>query len=170
MRMERTTPNVRPLIRVSEKDKSRVHCPQCGASSKISTDSYRFTNQSYGIEITCPVCNYKYKVLVNYSKFYRKKTNLSGICIISNYKLDFHTILSITVENISRTGIGFRTKNTVNIKIDSILTVRFVLDDRMKSIVAKKVLVNRIDKDFIGAEFIRAIDYRDKELACYLMG
>ena len=173
MKMGQTAQKMQVIIHAGEKGGAFMHCPQCGASKKISTSSYRLINRAAGVELTCPDCGHKYKALINYRKFYRKKTNLKGIYTTPtanfDHKFDFDTTSVITVINISRTGIGFRMKNSINVELDDVLKVRFILDDKEKSIVEKKALVKRVDKDFIGAEFARAIDYRDKDLAFYLM-
>jgi transcription elongation factor Elf1 len=173
MRMGQTAQQMQVIIHSGAKDRAFMHCPQCGTSKRISTSSYRVINQAAGIELTCPTCGHKYKVLINYREFYRKKTNLRGIYTIATAEIgqrfDFDATSVVTVGNISRTGIGFKMKNTINVEIGDVLKVRFILDDKRKSIVEKKAIVKRIDKNFIGAEFARAIDYRDKELAFYLM-
>jgi transcription elongation factor Elf1 len=173
IRMGQTAQQMQVVIHAGDRGSAFMHCPQCGASKKISTSSYRLINKAAGIELTCPACNHKYKVLINYRKFYRKKTNLKGIYTIAtaniDHRFDFDTTSVITIGNISRTGIGFKMKNTINVEIDDILKVKFILDDEKKSVVEKKAIVKRVDKDFIGAEFTRAIDYRDKALAFYLM-
>jgi predicted RNA-binding Zn-ribbon protein involved in translation (DUF1610 family) len=173
MRMEQTAQQMQVIIHSGAKDRAFMHCPQCGSSKRISTSSYRVINQAAGIELTCPTCGHKYKALINYRKFYRKRTNLRGVYTVATAEIDppfdFDTTSVVTVGNISRTGIGFNMKNTINVEIGDVLKVRFILDDKRKSIVEKKAIVKRVDKNFIGAEFTRAIDYRDKELAFYLM-
>ena len=173
MRMEQTAQQMQVIIHSGPKGRAFMHCPQCGASKRISTSSYRVINQAAGIELTCPTCGHKYKALINYRDFYRKKTNLRGIYTIATTEIDqafdFETTSVVTIGNISRTGIGFKMKNTINVEIGDVLKVRFILDDKRKSIVEKKAIVKRIDKNLVGAEFARAIDYRDKELAFYLM-
>ena len=173
MKMGQAAQKIQVTIHNGKKDKTFMHCPRCGVSKKISTSSYRLINQAAGIELKCAACGHKYKVLINYRKFYRKKTNLKGIYTIAtadiDRRFDFSTTSVVTVGNISRTGIGFKMKNSINVEIDNVLKVRFILDDKEKSIVEKKAIVKRVDKGFIGAEFTRAIDYRDRELAFYLM-
>lgn len=173
MRMGQTAQQMQVIIHAGDKGSAFMHCPQCGASKKITTSSYRVINQAAGIELTCPACDHTYNVLINFRKYYRKKTNLRGIYTIAAADIgncyDFDTTAVVTIGNISRTGIGFRMKNSINVEVDDILKIRFILDDKKKSVVEKKAIVKRVDKDFIGAEFTRAIDYRDKELAFYLM-
>jgi len=173
MRMGQTAQQMQIIIHAGDKGSAFMHCPECGASKKISTSSYRVINQASGIELTCPVCNHKYRVLINFRKYYRKKTDLKGIYTIATAdrgtQYDFDTTSVVVIGNISRTGIGFRMKNTIDVGIGDVLKVRFILDDKRKSVVEKKAIVKRIDEDFVGAEFSRAIDYRDKELAFYLM-
>ncbi|MDT8303520.1 MAG: hypothetical protein RQ760_18720 [Sedimentisphaerales bacterium] len=171
--MEQTTREIQIIMHANGKDEAFMHCPQCGAFKKMNTSSSRLINQADGVEIQCDACAHKYKVLINYRKHYRKNASLKGIYTNATDSIDqafdFDTTSAITVGNISRTGIGFRTQDAVNVKADNVLKVRFILDDNKKSLVEKTVIVKRVDKDFIGAEFIKAIDYRDKEFAFYLM-
>ncbi len=173
IKMGQTAQQMQVIIHSGKKDRAFMHCPQCGASKRISTASYRLINQAAGIELTCPECGHKYKALINFRKFYRKKTDLRGIYAVatakSDERFDFDTTSVVTIGNISRTGIGFTMKNSINVEIGDVLKVRFILDDKKKSIVEKKAIVKRIDKNFIGAEFARAIDFRDKALAFYLL-
>ena len=69
----------------------------------------------------------------------------------------------MVVEDISRTGIGFRTVGGHAILVNDVLSVTFTLDDKQKTDIRKSVRVRRIDDRFIGAEFVDHDTYTGDE-------
>jgi hypothetical protein len=75
------------------------------------------------------------------------------------------------VENLSMSGIGFRTRVQHPVRVGDILHVRFVLDNRVRTEIAKdivvKIVIRQVADAFLGAEFCdMTADYKD--LAWYL--
>ena len=77
----------------------------------------------------------------------------------------------MTVEDISRTGLGFRTVCGHTILVNDVLSVTFTLDDKQKTDIRKSVRVRRSDDRFIGAEFVDHDTYTETNriLGFYLM-
>jgi hypothetical protein len=75
------------------------------------------------------------------------------------------------VEDLSRTGLGFRTKLPHNIRTADMLRVRFVLDDAKHSEVNKSAIVKRVTNYFVGAEFVDFDTFNEtnRTLGFYLM-
>jgi hypothetical protein len=111
-------------------------------------------------------------VSIEVRKFYRKSTCLSGEYI----KISPETAKGIekgamTVEDLSRTGLGFRTKTHHNLHVKDRLIVRFTLDNAQRSEVSKSAIVKRISHSFVGAEFVDfdAFNETNRILGFYLM-
>ena len=77
----------------------------------------------------------------------------------------------LIVEDISRTGIGFRILNNHTVQPNDVLAVTFTLDDKQQTRIQKSVRVRRIDNYFVGAEFLDHDAYTDtnRMLGFYLM-
>ena len=105
-------------------------------------------------------------------KFYRKSTHLSGEYIkISNDVSKGLEKGAMTVEDLSRTGLKFRTKMTHNIRVEDMLRVRFILDDTQRSEVNKSAIVKWVTPYSVGAEFVDfdAFNEANRTLGFYLM-
>jgi len=55
------------------------------------------------------------------------------------------------------------------LSIGDVLNIRFLLDNKKKSMISKKVVVRRITNNYIAAEFTGYVDENDKDLAFYLL-
>jgi hypothetical protein len=75
---------------------------------------------------------------------------------------------SMIVEDLSFSGLGFRTRLKHNLQIGDIIDLRFVLDNTLRSEIVKKAIVRRIHDQFVGVEFCDLTAY-DKQLGYYLM-
>jgi len=78
---------------------------------------------------------------------------------------------TMTVEDLSRTGLRFRTKISHNIRVADMLRVRFVLDDAQRSEVHKSAMVKWVANYCVGAEFgdFDAFNETNRTLGFYLM-
>jgi hypothetical protein len=74
----------------------------------------------------------------------------------------------MVIQDLSFTGIGFRTRHSHNLQVGDLIELRFILDDQRKSEVCKKATVRRTRDKFVGAEFYDGKAY-EKELGFYLM-
>ena len=62
----------------------------------------------------------------------------------------------ITIDNISKHGIGFRFINPVKVNVNDMLRVRFALESE-QGVMEKNVVVKRTEgRMFVGAEFVLA--------------
>jgi PilZ domain-containing protein len=78
---------------------------------------------------------------------------------------------TMTVEDLSRTGLRFRTKMSHTIRVADMLRVRFILDDAQRSEVHKSVIVKWVTPYLVGAEFgdFDAFNETNRTLGFYLM-
>lgn len=73
------------------------------------------------------------------------------------------------VEDLSRTGLRFRTLGTQNIQEGDLITVRFTLDDSRDSVIRLKAITKRIQEGHVGAQFQGLDEHTNKLLGFYLM-
>jgi PilZ domain len=144
-------------------------CEQCRRSKALDAAVVKDLPQP--LKVRCP-CGATFGVNIIIRQFYRKKTRLLGTYV--KHDPQTNTILAqgrITVEDISRPGLGFRTMSGHTILVNDVLSVTFTLDDKQKTDIRKSVRVRRIDDRFIGAEFVDHDTYTDTNriLGFYLM-
>ena len=156
-------------IYVNDNEKGTLICEKCGKTRVINLSDLK--NVGKPLKIKCG-CGHFFFVSVEVRKFYRKSTHLSG-----EYSKISHDATkglekgAMTVEDLSRTGVGFRTKTPHNIRVKDMLRVRFTLDDGQRSEVNKSAIVKRISNYFVGAEFVDfdAFNETNRILGFYLM-
>jgi hypothetical protein len=144
-------------------------CEQCRRSKTLKAAAVKDLPQP--LTIRCP-CGATFGITIVIRPFYRKKTRLLGRYV----KHDTQTghILEqgrMTVEDISRMGVGLRTLCRHTILVNDVLAITFTLDDKQKTYIQKSVRVRRIDDHFIGAEFVDHDAYTETNriLGFYLM-
>ncbi|MGE3541041.1 MAG: PilZ domain-containing protein [Candidatus Tectimicrobiota bacterium] len=130
-----------------------------------------FKSVNKPLKVKCP-CGHVFMISIEVRKFYRKNTRLTGEYVkISEDMAKGLEKGSMTVEDLSRTGIGFRTKTRHNMRENDIIRVRFTLDNDKQSEVSKSAVVKRVQDTFVGAEFLDFDAYNEtnRTLGFYLM-
>ena len=94
-------------------------------------------------------CQWIFTIQLETRSFYRKAPRLQGR-YVKPQRGDFELL---TVEDISFTGIHFRTRFSHDLQVEDILHVTFVLDNSARSELTKAVTVKHINGRQIGAEF-----------------
>ncbi len=147
---------------VNRENKAVFTCPRCTRSK--STDVSRVFNadKKVHIKVRCP-CGQIFPVILERRKFYRKPTRLPGIFIPEKTKKEF----PMTVINISRTGLEFKSHEIKKLRVDDRLQVEFRLDDKSRSLIKKEVMIRKITENTAGTEFCEKDEY-DKVLGFYL--
>jgi|SRR5215813_9149983 len=156
-------------IYVNDNEKGTIICAKCGKTRVINLSDFK--NIAKLLKVKCS-CGHFFFASIEVRKFYRKSTHLSGEYIkISNDATKGLETGTITVEDLSRTGLRFRTKMPHNIRVADMLRVRFILDDVQYSEVNKSAMVKWVMNDFVGAEFVDfdAFSEANRTLGFYLM-
>jgi hypothetical protein len=137
-------------------------CPNCGVS-KIANVT-KFKSRRDPIKIRCK-CASTFSVVFEFRRAHRKETNLSGYyCGLPACK----EWRSMTVRNISQTGIGFSTFTSHDLTKGSEVKVKFTLDDVKQSEIEKDAIVRVVKDKYLGCEFKDPALF-DKALGFYLM-
>lgn len=151
-------------VYVNDKNEATIVCEKCGKWRK--QDVSWFINTKRPLKIKCS-CDHIFSVFLEVRNFYRKTTHLDGLCTKIG---DREEKEKLTIENISQSGIKFRTKYKHNIKVGDVLRITFVLDNKKHSEICKHVLVRYINDRLIGTQFCAFDTYAYKrEIGSYLM-
>lgn len=138
-----------------------ISCSHCGNTKSISVTKFKklFTP----IKVTC-ACRGSFYISVESREYYRKNVSLHGTYLHHRSKsFDY-----IYIENLSLSGIGFKTNMKGDLRIDDIIEIKFMLDNNKQTEICKTGIVKRVDDRSIGAEFCDMSTY-SAELGFYLM-
>jgi hypothetical protein len=145
---------------VNSENKAVFTCPKCTKAKTV--DISNLVNEKKDIKVKCS-CGHVYSVVLERRKFYRKKTRLSGIFMLAQNRKEY----SMTVTNISRLGLEFKSSESEKLKVGDRVGVEFRLDDKSRSSIKKKGIIRRIEEMTIGIQFLDVDEY-DKILGFYL--
>jgi hypothetical protein len=141
---------------------------------KVNVSSSTWLNKLPKLHSRYNAYGYDFDASMNMRKHARKEIRLHGICSHGDpLEFDNDTIkgraADMIVNNISRSGIAFTLSVPFDTLVGDILNVRFTLDTKNRTVVNKKVIVQRVVNDIVAAEFKPHISGRDKALAVYLL-
>ena len=143
-----------------ERGQALIVCPQCMRHTPIDANPYLGSHKSLKVECGC---GHKFPVVFDTRNFYRKV-----LCLPGQYtKLPTDDPELVTIEDLSYTGVKFRTRFSHKIEVDDVLTIDFILDNRQRSRIVKTVRVMYVLGRVIGGEFRDRQAY-STELTYYL--
>lgn len=148
-------------VYVNERDEATIVCSSCGKRKKVAARQYMEDSRS--IQVKC-TCGFVFPIAFEKRKHYRKVARIQGDYTVVEGPNEKG---SMTVRDISRTGVSFETHGDHFLKVGHVVKIRFVLDDADKSVVSKSVEIRNVEGRRIGASFIEG-DF-PKALAFYLM-
>jgi predicted RNA-binding Zn-ribbon protein involved in translation (DUF1610 family) len=137
-------------------------CPECQKSKTADVSKYKNIEKAVRVNFKCP-CGHSYSVLLERRKHIRKQLNLSGSFI--NKKNSERGNMSIT--DLSRSGLRIKLNFPQNLEPGDKLDLEFTLDDKLRSVVKKEVIVRSVKDLSVGVEFIHS-EHFDK-LGPYLL-
>ncbi len=147
---------------VNKENYTSFTCPFCQHTHRISVATLQ--GKKHRLTAKC-ICKKRFELRLNFRQFYRKSVNLTGEVI--NVSTGSRDWFSITVKDLSMSGIRFKVVGLKNIETGQRLHVRFTLDDQQASVIDKEVRVVDIRDDHYGCEFLN-LAYEEKELGYYL--
>ncbi|MDJ0914257.1 MAG: PilZ domain-containing protein [Desulfobacterales bacterium] len=158
------TPDLNKVF-VSSDNMATFVCPQCENTARVDVSKYNVIDKGVRIKCKCR-CGHVYRVSLEKRKLYRKPTNLVGSYtqIMDGEEVDRGTM---SVKDVSRTGLKLKLNVARNFKIGDKLVVEFHLDDKARSHIRKMVIIRNLDGPFVGVQF-DAIDAHDRALGFYL--
>ncbi len=138
-----------------------IACPCCGFGKTVDFKDAIPVNRN--VRIQCK-CGETFDGFFEIRQHYRMEVKLTG---------DFTNLTSMrsgkmTVENISRTGIGFRVMGFEYFKKEDLVKISFELDNSKRSRIAATGSVEQVQGNFVGCRILQ-IREGEKELGFYLM-
>ena len=157
------------VLYVNFTDTVVLACDACHRSKALPAATVKDLPQP--LKVRCP-CGAVFGVTVVIRSCYRKHTRLPGTYATRDAQTgQLRTRGQMIVENLSRTGLGFRPLSPPTVSLDEVLLVAFTLDDPQHSPIQKAVRVRRIADGCIGAAFLDHDAFTDTNrlLGFYLM-
>lgn len=135
-------------VYVHDNNKAVFICRKCGKSRTVDVDKYMKTKKPVYVNVKCS-CGFHNKLLLERRNQYRKETALPGVFVCGKKKLKG----PLVVKNLSLAGLGFELSDEVPFNVGEKVWVEFNLDDAVKSLIHREVLVRSIQGRQVGAEF-----------------
>ncbi|SMC21535.1 PilZ domain-containing protein [Desulfacinum hydrothermale DSM 13146] len=150
---------------VQEDGKGTFVCPDCGLARRIQ--AVHLLNAKKPIRVRCR-CGKTFSVRFEIRKAYRKSVFLFGeYC----RKGEEHKIPhdQMIVEDVSKTGLRFRTFLTHGLRQGDLVHVEFPLNDQPRSLIRGLAEVRWVDGKNVGARFVDLAPPHEKALGFFLM-
>ncbi len=129
-----------------------VLCPECGKTKMMDFEKFIDIDREIKLKVTCK-CSHVFSVIIERRRSVRKNVRLPGGLIDGNKNYP------ITIIDISRMSLKFRTKEILDLNLDDKVVIEFILDDAGGSKVSKDGIIRKIDKEYISAEFLSQSHY-----------
>lgn len=139
-------------IFVHNRNVVRFVCPYCKLEKDIDISKIKDLSH-WGIKGKCTRCKNDFTVSFNLRKYFRKNVNLEAT-MFTSVALD-NFLGDACVTDMSLSGVGFTT-NASLVK-DSVLTIRFILDNDQNTEVIKEIKIESIRGNKVGASFIGGV-------------
>lgn len=133
-------------VYVLENDQAVIVCRNCGAEKVTKAAPFLHKPQ---VRVKCR-CGSVFTVSFETRKHYRKAVTIAGIYSRSEPSREAGEMV---VEDLSSSGLGFRTNFKSKLQVADVVKVQFTLDDSHKSAITRTVIVRRVMDRFVGAEF-----------------
>jgi len=131
-------------IYVNDDNTATFVCPKCQKTGIKDLTKYLQHKSTPRVKARC-ACGHSYEVFLEKRKKFRKETDLLGSYkhTPDNSNLPGHTG-SMTVKDISFSGIRIKLQMMPRFKVGDTLYVEFRLDDAKRSQIKKKVIVKNL--------------------------
>ena len=140
-----------------------ITCLDCGREKKVDLSHIRNTRKK--VKVNC-VCGSSFSAIFEKRIYYRKMSSLAG----SYSTVGTHVRTDpMTVVNLSKGGLGFKTIAEPNVKEGEVLRVDFKLDTEHETPIRKSVIVRYVKDNFVGAAFCNLDENTQKSLGFYLL-
>lgn len=134
-----------------------VHCPFCERTFSISVSEYK--NKSRELTIRRCTCNRHFSVVLNFRRYQRRSVLIVGEAVNLAEHKNGWTVM--TIMNISKGGLRFRTLEPVPMQVGDKLRVRFTLDTPQDLLIDEEVVVRNNSESEFGCEFMSPISAAD---------
>ena len=152
-------------VHITSKQMATFICPKCQKSKTVNVSKYASLDKKVKVKVTCP-CGYGYTSLLEKRKKFRKNANLPGSYVLFADSRQAGGGL-MTVKDLSTSGLKLQINTQLNFTVGDVMLVEFHLDDALRALIKKKVIVRNIVGKNVGTEFTPTVAI-DKALGFYL--
>lgn len=132
-----------------------IICPHCSLDKDMNVEKVKDIAH-WDIGAFCTRCKRKFNVSFNFREYFRKKVSLKGeISDVSNPET---RIGDVIIEDISMKGIGFLWEG-IPLQKGNVFILRFSLGDRAGTSIEKKIQVESVRENKVGANFVEEKDF-----------
>jgi hypothetical protein len=152
-------------VYITSNNTAVLRCPKCQRTKTVDVSAHQTAKQALRFKVKCP-CGQITSTILEKRRHFRKEINFPGTYI--HYEEGRPKGKgTMTVRDISNTGLKLMIASNETFSIGDILGVSFNLDDAAQSPIQKKVIIRNINRPYIGAEFAPT-EINDKALGFYL--
>jgi hypothetical protein len=139
------------------------NCGQCGKAQKLSARDSE-SHIAKGVDCSCTSVT---DVHLEQRQHFRKDVEFIGT--FEKIYPDSSEMGKIIVEDISHTGMKFRTATRNHLKKDDVIQIRFALKGNHNSIIAENGVVRFVNGLYVGIEFQHLSEHTKKLIGFHLM-
>ncbi|MCF8023969.1 MAG: PilZ domain-containing protein [Desulfobacteraceae bacterium] len=155
---------------ITSENTATITCPACQKSVTKDVSKFKDTDKYIKLRAHCP-CGHSYTVFLERRKQYRKSVELRGVYRHhdpASTSGDVEHWGSMTVVDLSRTGIRMKLNVMPKFKVGDRISVEFRLDDANSSLVRRDVIIQNIKGLYVGATYAMAQSY-DNIIGFYML-
>ena len=161
--MHRQHPIEQKKVCLNNNKEGYVNCSHCGKAHKIGTKD---SESNVTKRIACS-CSNVTDVHLEQRQHFRK--DVESIGTFKRLYPDTSEMGKVIIEDISHTGMRFKTVTRNLLKKDDILEIRFTLKDSHDSLIAENGVVRFVKGHYVGIEFQHLSEHSKKLIGFYLM-
>jgi hypothetical protein len=150
-------------VYLNKNKEGHFNCGECGKARKLSARDSE-SHIAKGVDCSCTSVT---DVYLEQRQHFRKDVELIGT--FKNIYPDNCEMGKIIVEDISHTGMKFKTVTRNHLKKDDVIQIRFALKGNHNSIIAENGVVRFVNGLYVGIEFQHLSEHTKKLIGFYLM-
>ena len=152
-------------VPISNKVKAEFQCSNCQKINAADVSDYIKREKTLRFNINCN-CGNGYTAVLERRKYHRKETHLRGtfVKVVDGKEVSRGFM---TVCDLSLAGIRLKVNALHCFSIGDLLEIDFQLDDKQRSTIKKKVVVQNLHFPFIGTKY-HSTETIDQALGLYL--
>ena len=161
--MHRQQPIDKKKVYLNKNKEGHFNCGECGKARKLSARDSE-SHIAKGVDCSCTSVT---DVHLEQRQHFRKDVELIGT--FEKIYPDSSEMGKIIVEDISHTGMKFKTVTRNHLKKDDVIQIRFALKGNHNSIIAENGVVRFVNGLYVGIEFQHLSEHTKKLIGFHLM-
>lgn len=143
-----------PRLNINEDNMVTFVCPECRFLKIQDVSEFKDSDTTVRIEFKCR-CGKTYSAFLERREYYRKATNLPGmVTAIQNSP-------PITIVDLSLNGVRFKLNDNQKFNVGDAVYIEFQLDDPQQASVLRKVIIKKIEGNYISGQFDEHVQCRN---------